>query len=508
MHLITILSYAFIFWRSETSNTWSVIGQGNATLTIVIVFLQPVILGLLGWGICRRTLQQVHRQPDKSLDTQHFHHRALFIQRILLLLGFGLSVLFTPWPDLINSGKLHPVLQIVGNMIVLLPFFMGCLAIWLTAYPVERIFKSWDITSGQIHEDQSQTFSLSSYLDFNIRHQVLIVAVPMTLILFASNLTRSYDTQLRETFHWIWASDAVLAIVAGSIFMISPLMLRRIWRTEPLEDGPLRQRLNQLCRDLGLRYRDILVWKSGGMMINAAVMGVIPPVRYILLSDALLSTMDTRQIEAVFGHEAGHIRHRHIQQFLLLAFIGWVIVAGFMEFLARFVTSPQSMINLSMLTIQGLGVVAMVLFWAVIFGWVSRRFERQADVFGAKCVTPSSGECNEPCSVHQENQTVDQAQNKICVTGASVFVSALDRVAVLNGIPKEERSWRHSSIGSRIRFLMSLAGDPKRVQHFERVIHRIKLFLWSGAIVGMVLCMIFWWSVPQPALLKIQTGGM
>ena len=80
---------------------------------------------------------------------------------------------------------------------------------------------------------------------------------------------------------------------------------------------------------------DLLVWRSDGMMINAAVMGLLAPVRYVLLSDGLLATMNVSQIEAVFGHEAGHVRHRHIQHFLLFALAGWFLVVGLMELLVR-----------------------------------------------------------------------------------------------------------------------------------------------------------------------------
>ena len=145
------------------------------------------------------------------------------------------------------------------------------------------------------------------------------------------------------------------------------------------------------------------------------------------------------------------------------------------------------------------GEKATVLFWGVAFGWVSRRLERQADLFGAKCVTPNDEECREPCSVHRDDQTIENPGNSICVTAASVFVSALNRVATLNGIPREERSWRHSSIGSRMRFLMSLAGDPHRVQHFDRVIRRIKILLWTGTIFCLVVCVIYWSTLSWPA---------
>jgi STE24 endopeptidase len=134
--------------------------------------------------------------------------------------------------------------------------------------------------------------------------------------------------QLQKWGGWAWTPDAILSGVATGVFILSPVMLRRIWRTTPLGPGPLREHLDSLCERIGFRCREILVWNSDGVMINAAVMGLFAPVRYVLLSDALLTTMSTTQIEGVFGHEVGHIRHRHIQYFLVFAWVGWLIVAG------------------------------------------------------------------------------------------------------------------------------------------------------------------------------------
>ncbi len=99
-----------------------------------------------------------------------------------------------------------------------------------------------------------------------------------------------------------------------------------------------------------------------------------------------------------------------------------------------------------------------------------------------------------------------QDNGGVCATGVAIFASALDRVAVLNGIPQEERSWRHSSIGSRIRFLTSLAGDPCRAVRFERLIGRVKIGMLTLAIMGLAVCVYYWMVVPVPAVLRMANG--
>jgi STE24 endopeptidase len=246
--------------------------------------------------------------------------------------------------------------------------------------------------------------------------------------------------------------------------------------------------------------------------------------------------MTPQQIEAVFGHEAGHVRHRHMQHFLAFSFVGWLFVAALMEGLAHLSRNGAPTGGLSLSTIEAVGIVATVLFWGIGFGWVSRRFERQADLFGARCVTPDDGGCAGPCSVHGDRDgSASEAHSdgslspplprgdelaplspgtggarrgftdgRVCSTGTAIFASALDRVATLNGIPREEYSWRHSSIASRIRSLAALAGDPRTALQFDRRLRRLQTGLWIVAIVGAAACIGYWIAVPEPAILQLQ----
>src|SRR5699024_9049444 len=113
--------------------------------------------------------------------------------------------------------------------------------------------------------------------------------------------------------------DSVASLTAlGVVYIMAPELLRRVLDTRSLPAGALRTRLQNLCNRTGMRARDILHWETNSLMGNAAVMGLFPRVRYILMTDLLLETMTDEQIEAVFAHEIGHVHYRHMLWYVVL----------------------------------------------------------------------------------------------------------------------------------------------------------------------------------------------
>src|SRR5205823_13774401 len=83
----------------------------------------------------------------------------------------------------------------------------------------------------------------------------------------------------------------------------------------------------------------------------------------------------------------------------------------------------------------------------VVFGFLSRRCERQADVYGCRAVS-----CPLPaCDGHAPGAALAPAGRGLCPTGIRTFIGALNKVADLNGISRRQpgwlQSWLHASIG-------------------------------------------------------------
>jgi STE24 endopeptidase len=451
------------------------------------VFGKIVLVGLAAVWASARVRRDGITGPHRSSRTQHLYHQALLVLSVATVAGLAADLGLTVWPGTVRAIGFLSAVPGLADLVILLPFFASLMVLWIASYPVDRAVRESIVRLRQIEAPgapRPPVWTLGQYLVFHLRHQLLIAAVPMTIILVACRLSWRHQSWLVRWLKVPWADQAAIGLTTALVFVFAPVMLRYLWSTSPLPEGPLRRRLEALCTRIGLRHRDILVWHSHHMMVNAAVMGLFAPVRYVLLSDALLASLDADRIEAVFGHEAGHIRLNHIPYFLLFAVSGMLLVSGFVEILIRVFASANPLFVLSETAIQVAGFAAVVVIWGVGFGWVSRRFERQADLWGARYVTASIRRCLLPCGRHPGGAV--ENPEPLCATAAATFASALDRVAVLNGIPHDERSWRHSSIASRMRFLTGLAGDVVRLRSYDRLIRRIKVALWAASMGGLL----------------------
>ena len=266
-----------------------------------------------------------------------------------------------------------------------------------------------------------------------------------------------------------------------------PAFVRLTWPTRSMPRGPLRDRLEHLAKRLRFRYTDILVWDTGGTVVNAGVTGAIPWYRYVLITDGMAEGLGEREIEAVFGHEVGHIAHRHLVYFAFF-FLGSMGVVALASWgLDRWL--PDSSIiwrwsgnpSFSNVVREVSLLIPIAAYFVLVFGAVSRRFERQADVFGCRAVSCGLRDCPPHADVNAARTEVSPAA-KLCPVGIRIFANALTNVALLNGIDPNARSWRHGSIQRRINFVEGLEARPDVERRFQAGVVRFRVALALGAL--------------------------
>lgn len=491
MLLQLILAFALII-SFVGPPIWPVVMEPSAVMAVV--FGQLVGLLAVTAIINSGTIRLLGRHPIRPsrAQTRYFLSTALWRWAALGCLGFNLVC--TDWPGIVRGQWGLAAWTAVDELVILLPYLLTIVLGWGLLYPADRairwmVMESRLVSGAPVHP----VWSFGQYLLFNLRYQMLIILLPMLGILAAQDLAnRHRDWFVRTTGVW-WGADVLVAMTAGVIVFVAPLVLRYIWRTRPLPTDSLRRRLEEVCRQVGFRYREILVWYSGGMMVNAGVMGLIPQVRYVLLSDGLLESMEDEQIEAVFGHEAGHIKHRHL--LLLLVFTAAVMLA-----VGAVYEAPRwGLLSGSPGVLQMVAFLVLASAWGLGFGAISWQFEYQADLFAARCIQARLPDCQRPCLFHHpELLSANPAGSKsqprpLCATAAVLFAQALMRVAQLNGLDPRRPGWRHPSIARRRRFLQRLAEHPTAAHRFDRRQHILRWALCLVTAAGLVAAVWLYW---------------
>ena len=297
--------------------------------------------------------------------------------------------------------------------------------------------------------------SRRQYVGIHVRHYLGLLLVPLLAILAVRDAANLLAPRWLADGHEAW----VLLPALGLLLLGFPVLLRYTWLTRPLEPGPLRIRLERLAAKAGFPMRDILVWRTDGMICNAAVAGILPPLRYVFLTDALLERLDEPEIEAVFAHEVAHVRLHHLL-WRVLAMAApvslWLMARHAFPDISDWAFGDLSTDSVT----AGLVAVAALAFYLFcVFGYYSRMLEHQADLLGCRLLTKLPSDDSRP-----------------------IFQVALEKLATANGTRRTVRGWQHASIARRTSFLERIWHDPEEGAAFGR-----RLRWLSGLLVAVVL---------------------
>ncbi len=338
-----------------------------------------------------------------------------------------------------------------------------------------------------------------SYVAFQGRQKLALVFLPVLLLIVQQEIALQIPDSVQNEWAWTLSGVGVAGVLA--VLLTLPWMVRLALGLKSLPPGPTRDRLLAAARRLRFRCSDLLLWNTRGSMANAMVIGVLPWPRYVIFTDRFLEEFNGDEVEAVFGHEVGHVKHQHMLFYLAflllsLAVLGYGFFAVALPLfpgLVRGGAGPSLAAILYGLPVTDVWMLpaaaGLLAYIFVVFGFLSRRCERQADVYGCRAVS-----CGRPeCMGHDDGAEPAPRAAALCPTGVRTFIYALEKVAQVNGISRDRpgflQSWQHGSIARRVAFLYGLLKDPSAEARFQRRVALVKwgLFVVLGAMLAALL---------------------
>lgn len=253
------------------------------------------------------------------------------------------------------------------------------------------------------------------------------------------------------------------------LFALSPLLFRIAIPTARLPDGEPRRLLETLARTLGLRPPALRLWSDGqGGLLNACAAGILPAPRMVALTRALHDFLEPGDIAAVGAHEMAHLKQHHMPCYLLLG-LAFLFSLAALESVAH-LWPPWVEI-----------LVFLVLLWScwrLLFGRLSRLFELEADIVGARTV------------------------------GSTAYSSTLQRVEILAGPDARHGNWRHPGTTERVAAVLSSdeSGQAARILarcRRARILIGIALL---GSLITLGWVLVGQFSRPE-AILSLEKAG-
>ena len=451
-----------------------------------------VVAGAAGL-LALRTRRILSRRPARRDELLRQYARWRFYHLVELFAVYAVALFYFGWGRVASfplgdeaRGSPPGV-----ELLILSPFLLGLGLSWALFYDVEKALHH----AHPAPVGGPSFWTRWEYMAFHVRQNLALVMVPVLLVIAVKHMPRLFSNAGEKSPK----IGPVAAGLSGVIVLATmPWMLRLVLGLKRLPEGPLADRLHAAAGRLKFRCNGILLWNTRSGMANAMVVGVVPWIRYVVLTDRLIAEMTPEEVEAVFGHEVGHVKHHHMLYYMTFLAVSFIVVLAALDLLVSLASGARDLEAwLNLTSHRDLSLLPLVVligsYIVVVFGFVSRRCERQADVYGCRAVSCGHGNCEG----HDDSVTFPAGGSGLCQTGIRTFISALEKAAALNGMSRDRpgwiRSWQHSTIARRVDFLQRVLDDRGVEKRFQRRVGVIKWVLFVG-LGALLLLFTFVWN--------------
>lgn len=289
---------------------------------------------------------------------------------LLMTLGGGISLAFSLWGKF-NLSPLITGLGAMASLFLVMHLIELPTSIYQT-FVIEDRFGFNRNTPKQFITDQLIQLSL-----------MLAIGLPiLALILWVM------ESIGPSWWFWAWAILMSFSLLMSWLFptLIAPLFNK----FTPLEDGSLKDKINQLLERCGFQSNGIFIMdgsrRSGHG--NAYFTGLGNNKR-IVFFDTLVDSLADEELEAVLAHELGHFKCKHVIKMLiasaLMSLIGFAILGWLIEepwfYSGLGVAEPSKAAALMLFILVS---PVFTVFMQPISSYFQRKFEFEADDFASE----------------------------------------------------------------------------------------------------------------------------
>lgn len=347
------------------------VNPGDAAGNLLLVVAGTAIFTLAAIALLHGKVNRIRRlSSDGSMPPRPRPMRANAYFAYGLVVWFLLIVHWLKWKETFEALFFPSELFLVSDLFLVIPFLLPLLIFRAEAARLFLDLKGTRTRFGRQLSLQMRTMG--------------VLMIPQLLYL---NLYRAMVSDVPLFAGWFEAHPILSFLVAGILlfllFLLSPYFIRLLFTRVTLERYPggdlLMPQIRELADRTGTPLAAVYVWLTAERKVaNAAVSGLFKRQRVVFLTDHLLETLTPRETLAVVAHEIGHAKFKHLVFNFLLALMTGVFVLWSLVLISPYIESQEEI---------GLAVVALQLCYVVlVFGTFARRFERQADLYGAHMV--------------------------------------------------------------------------------------------------------------------------
>ncbi len=212
-------------------------------------------------------------------------------------------------------------------------------------------------------------------------------------------LSTLFLTIILSLFDMLSLSTLLLAIVFLNVlqWLIAPYLIGFMYRVRKVsrtEEPELYSIIDKICQKSRIKSPELVIAKIP--IPNAFAYGSPLSGTRIAVTSGLLNTLDTEEIEAVVGHELGHLRHRDVQVMMFVSILPAIFYyIGYSMMWSSMYSSRNERERGSSLAL--IGFLSIMLYWVLTFFtlYLSRLREYYADRHSATTVDDGSRKLSE-----------------------------------------------------------------------------------------------------------------